>query len=407
MKRIEIPQSFSKILKYLFLLYIMASLLYTAHQLLAFYRPTEILKIRDQHPFSTEGNSVNEMSEDLYMAKAFSSAMGPSKVIPYYMKARKIPDGEDITIATQVTQDRFEVFSRLVTNYQGPISVAIHVKNDSSQQKLLDSIRDLYADNPFMVEFVDIHLVMDPFERQFNMWRNVARIYARTDYTLMLDVDFHVCTDFRRAIRENSDIQRRLAMGEIALVLPAFEFVAQEDGLDSTTFPANKESLIQLAHDGRIDMFHRRWQKGHQPTNYSKWYNSREPYRVEAYQFNYEPYVIYKSRNAPWCDERFIGYGANKAACLYELYLSGVEYWVLPEDFLIHQTHLYPESDRERERKYNRKLYEAFREELCIRYMNKFISSGQWEKPQASNLKQQCGKIKGFNRMAKQLLADN
>lgn len=49
------------------------------------------------------------------------------------------------------------------------------------------------------------------------------------------------------------------------------------------------------------------------------------------------------------CDERFIGYGANKAACLYELYLSGIDYWVLPDDFLIHQTHFYPESARKKE----------------------------------------------------------
>ncbi len=41
-----------------------------------------------------------------------------------------------------------------------------------------------------------------------------------------------------------------------------------------------------------------------------------------------------------------MGYGANKAACLYEIYLSGAQFWVLPEDFLIHQRHPYPENDR-------------------------------------------------------------
>lgn len=46
------------------------------------------------------------------------------------------------------------------------------------------------------------------------------------------------------------------------------------------------------------------------------------------------------------CDERFVGYGSNKAACLYEIYLSGAEFWVLPYDFLIHQRHPYPENDR-------------------------------------------------------------
>lgn len=81
-----------------------------------------------------------------------------------------------------------------------------------------------------------------------------------------------------------------------------------------------------------------------------------------------------------------MGYGANKAACLYEIYLSGVQFWVLPFDFLIHQRHPYPENDRRVEvgcdaeilsfcllicclqRRYNRRLYDAYREEVCFRY---------------------------------------
>lgn len=46
------------------------------------------------------------------------------------------------------------------------------------------------------------------------------------------------------------------------------------------------------------------------------------------------------------CDERFVGYGSNKAACLYEIFLAGAQFWVLPQDFLIHQRHPYPENDR-------------------------------------------------------------
>lgn len=81
------------------------------------------------------------------------------------------------------------------------------------------------------------------------------------------------------------------------------------------------------------------------------------------------------------CDERFIGYGGNKAACLFELYLSGVSFYVLPDDFLIHQSHAYAEKARKHERKYNRKLYTDFREELCFRYLNLFLD--QIESPRA------------------------
>jgi len=49
------------------------------------------------------------------------------------------------------------------------------------------------------------------------------------------------------------------------------------------------------------------------------------------------------------CDERFIGYGGNKAACLFETYLSGVSYSVLADDFIIHQSHAYAEDARNHE----------------------------------------------------------
>lgn len=201
-----------------------------------------------------------------------------------------------------------------------------------------------------MHRYVDIHLIVDPFDRQFNMWRNVAKFFVRTDYLMMLDVDFHLCTDFRHRILNDPDTLFRLDSGRAALVVPAFEYVVQEDGLDAATFPTTKTDLVNEALDQeKIDMFHKSWLNGHGATNYSHWYASSDLYKVTDYNFSYEPYVIFKKEGSPWCDERFIGYGANKAACLYEIYLAGIEYWVLPNDFLIHQTHSYPEGARRKE----------------------------------------------------------
>jgi hypothetical protein len=49
------------------------------------------------------------------------------------------------------------------------------------------------------------------------------------------------------------------------------------------------------------------------------------------------------------CDERFVGYGGNKAACLFEMYLSGISFFVLTDHFIIHQNHLYEETTRKAE----------------------------------------------------------
>ena len=92
-----------------------------------------------------------------------------------------------------------------------------------------------------MSENVDVHLVIDSFDRQFNTWRNIARLFARTDYVMMLDIDFYLCTDFRRAIRGSKAIMRKLREGNSAFVLPAFEFVDHTEGVDYTSFPSDKK----------------------------------------------------------------------------------------------------------------------------------------------------------------------
>lgn len=55
------------------------------------------------------------------------------------------------------------------------------------------------------------------------------------------------------------------------------------------------------------------------------------------------------SDGLPRCDERFTGYGGNKAACLFEIYLSGVSFHVMSDHFLIHQSHKYEEEARREE----------------------------------------------------------
>ena len=91
-----------------------------------------------------------------------------------------------------------------------------------------------------MSTYVDVHLVIDNFDRQFNMWRNVAKFFARTDYVMMLDVDFWLCTDFRSRILNSPAIMSKLREGTAAFVVPAFEFTKQSDGLDASTFPSDK-----------------------------------------------------------------------------------------------------------------------------------------------------------------------
>jgi hypothetical protein len=98
-------------------------------------------------------------------------------------------------------------------------------------------------------------------------------------------------------------------------------------------------------------MFHAFWQPGHNSTDYQRFYQAApgEIYKVSQYQSSYEPYVVFKKLGPPWCDERFVGYGANKAACLFEMYVSGISFYVLADHFMVHQNHKYEETARQTE----------------------------------------------------------
>ncbi|CAO3597261.1 unnamed protein product [Absidia cylindrospora] len=269
-----------------------------------------------------------------------------------------------------------------------------------------------------MQHFVDLHVLIDKYERQFNMWRNLAKLYARTQYILMLDVDFLVSPSVRSVLTtlppKTMDAVRQ---GAAALVLPAFEELidssnktrgtalddnnSNKSGIQNDTgfFPSTKDELITEVNSGRVAMFHKFWLKGHGSTNYTKWYTSSSVYKVTDYNFAYEPYVIVKKEGTAWCDERFIGYGANKAACHFELYISGMEYFVLPDDYLLHQYHPYPEQTRSYERHLNKKLYEHFREEICFRYARSMMARGVWNTKKSANIKKECHKIRHWNSL--------
>ncbi|KAG6889925.1 hypothetical protein C0992_003520 [Termitomyces sp. T32_za158] len=172
-----------------------------------------------------------------------------------------------------------------------------------------------------MAAYVDVHLVIDSFDRQFNTWRNIARLFARTDYIMMLDVDFYLCTDIRTVIRKTRHIMDKLRGGNAALVIPAFEYTKYSDGLDPSVFPRDKRTLLNLVKSRRLGMFHASWVPGHNSTDYKRFYAAPpgDVYKITQYTSAYEPYVVIKREGPPWCDERFIGYGGNKAACLFEI----------------------------------------------------------------------------------------
>lgn len=146
-------------------------------------------------------------------------------------------------------------------------------------------------------------------------------------------------------------------LGQLYESLP----IAPED------WPNRKQTLVQLANTRsptvstqtvpQLALFDRRWEPNRGPSNWYLWRKSsadprlndepaagggvglgldgklgggREPYKVVDYDLHYAPLVAMSRKGHPWCTERF---DELRAACTYQMFLSGAEMYVLPEDW--------------------------------------------------------------------------
>ncbi|KAG0308284.1 hypothetical protein BGZ98_008455 [Dissophora globulifera] len=451
--------------------------------------------------------AIVHINEDYMLSKAFSGAMQPTRVIPFYFRASFMDEDEDedndyregdddgpsgsqhaktspfaelprvkvdpslVTITTLITPDRYGVFLKLVKQYRGPISVATHIKKGEDQDRLFHELNAFFQKHAILRKYVDLHVIVDGVDLQLNMWRNIARMFARTDYFMMLDVDFHIPSSLKNNLHRDPRIRELLSSGA-ALVIPAFEYSLEHDPKDSRYFPDTKADLIPLLEKNHIRVFHDSFPPGHAATDTARWIkmskrsseteehrwgsispprgragfdgdydmsnriqedededddarflaegvgpiteeekeayleleaSGERPYKITAFEPKYEPYIVLKREGTHWCDERFVGYGANKAACLFEIYISGIDFWVMPQDFLIHQYHDYPTTNRKNGRILNKQLFVHFQQEICYGTLQRMIETGEWYTTKADNLRHQCSAFDNFLKSADEL----
>lgn len=155
--------------------------------------------------------------------------------------------------------DRLETLITSTKGWKGPISIAFHVPatpsldNEIIMGKLALWMRKYKS---WLDRHVDIHLVIDDFPRQFNYWRNVARLFAQSDFVFLLDVDFAVVTDVEKHILSNPEYLDMLKKGSTAFILPAIEFIGQAENTTFESFPKSKQKVAELWNQGMIESFH-------------------------------------------------------------------------------------------------------------------------------------------------------
>ncbi|OCF76378.1 hypothetical protein I204_02073 [Kwoniella mangroviensis CBS 8886] len=263
------------------------------------------------------------------LRKAFPRTAYNVQVLPYFRSKSIRYDKDDVTLITWGTYDRLDRLVGLAASAHGPVSVAFYLpRDDLIAANQLAELVTLYQTNPSLSSRVDIHLVTADRPLLHNTWRNIARTFTSTDWVLLR---------FRQATARDAWV-KELENGRAALVIPPFEWV---DAPGEEFCPKSKQDLRHLYDTLSLDAFETDNPVLSHATDYAQFMNASrdEPYMVTEYEFLYEIYGIFRQDTEVWCDERFAGAGYNRAACTASMYMSGMNLYVLPDQWAIHHPH--------------------------------------------------------------------
>ncbi|KAG0278979.1 hypothetical protein BGZ95_002604 [Linnemannia exigua] len=366
---------------------------------------------------------VSELSTSVILSKmfAFSTPDITDNIQPFFVRSEANPRPDEITLATFVPQDDLSELIRLVEYFPGPISAVLHIDHPSDEPGASNPISRLHtmrASNPKIRNQVDIHLITTPqthrrplsttVQQQSNLHRNLARFFARTDFVLLLDADGSLpATDISKSFRDYPQWMEKLRTGNV-FVVPGFNVsMATEGGAPSTLedeettvdltpvlkynqLPREKQTLLNHVHDGKVILSEKTWKRTIRNVDFNTWATQTRLSAIQNYDPYFGPSVVMRRDKMLWCPERF---GNNQAACLFELYLSGADFWVLPNDFTIHSGERKEPEVTERERTINTRLYQKFHEESCLKHARAFYAAGEWDSDRARHCRISCQKV--------------
>ncbi|WWC91434.1 uncharacterized protein L201_006380 [Kwoniella dendrophila CBS 6074] len=334
----------------------------------------------------------NDPLLDILSHKAFSNNIYDVTVFPYFRRKSHRARRDEVTLTTWATYDRFDRLIDLATRNQGTISVVIWIPpSDELATPQLIGLENLIRENSAISEKVDIHLVTSNRPLLHNTWRNIARSFATTDWVMLWDIDFIICTDFQAGLdtfKTSGDEKwvKQLAEGKAALVIPSFEWIS---GTEYHSCPKNKQDLVDNYRELKLDAFETSNPVLSHATDYTRYMQTDQPYKVTNFEFSYEVYAIFRKDINVWCDERFAGAGYNRAACTASMYLSGMDFYVLADQWTIHQPH--KSTSFEMRNSYDTAVsWKTFRMDLCHSVADNLAIQGLLHSTEGERIRTLC-----------------
>ncbi|KAF9979224.1 hypothetical protein BGZ73_004110 [Actinomortierella ambigua] len=414
----------SRVVRTLFLGYVAFCAVFTMKHIFIYqtkpepvmYKHYELQRTYDPDlPYSV----VSNLSSSVILSKMFTynTPALTDNIKPFFIRAENDPDKDDITLATFVPQDDLSELALLADHFSGPISAVLHLDQPidlpGTANPTINRLKTLLAGNAKLRKQVDIHLITTPqTHRQYvtmqqtNLHRNLARFFARTDFVMLLDADGSLpATDVTHQFNKFSPWMEKLRAGNV-FVVPGFNVSMVSETAGESPTGANTGSLVpalkvnqipkdknQLKADvvnGKVVLSEKTWKKTIRNVDYNKWATQTRLGAIQNYDPYFAPTVIMRRDKMLWCPERF---GNNQAACLFELYLSGVDFWMLPEDFTINVGTRQEVEMSEREKTITSRLYQKFQEESCLKHARAFYAAGEWESERARHCRISCQKV--------------
>ncbi|CAO3587893.1 unnamed protein product [Absidia cylindrospora] len=279
---------------------------------------------------------------------------------------------------------------RLADHWKGHISVTLRMDTNVEHQ---NRIREQYNKHAELSKRVDIHLsesvrpglsVLLPQ----NAERNLARLFAQTDFIMEMPSNMVPATDIRRTLETNKAMFDSLLRDGDVLVVPMFGFPVQE----STVYklPFSKSRLLELVNDDSMFLLDKHWKPNTGPTDLNVWKAATTLYPVSRYDFHYEPIVIECKAVQPWCAERFLD---SRAACLFSSYLAGGEFWVLPDDYLVELPEIEKSALSAFDHVIENRLYAKFYWEQCVHHARQLDALGLWKGKRSQHIRTQCSRV--------------
>ncbi|OCF71002.1 hypothetical protein I204_08238 [Kwoniella mangroviensis CBS 8886] len=254
----------------------------------------------------------------------------------------------DVTLVTWLTSDRLGRLVSLAEKRRAPMSVAYYVPpNDKLASRDLILLDKLYHTHPALSQNVDIHLVTSPHLLQLNTWRTVARTFASTDWILLWDADFEARTDYQKGLERflvetrSRGWANKLEQGTAALVIAPFQWTDPVVERTRDLCPVDRDELITMYRNLSMDAFETNTPILSHATEYDRWIGVGETdfYEVTEYELGYEAYPLIRKDAEVWFDQRFAGYGYERSALTAQMYLSGMDLYILPGEYGVHQEH--------------------------------------------------------------------